>query len=342
VAQAQAQPTTTSITSMASDGGPAIAVAVPTCNGARHLADALRSILAQTIPPAQLIVCDDRSDDDTLAIVREVAGDRAQIHINTERLGLAGNWNACVARTTSPWVAVFHQDDVLAPDHLAHHRAAIQDRPDLGLVVSAAHHIGDDGRPVWTGIESRPTLETTDRVFEPGFLVAKLAASNPIRCSAVTLARQAHSAVGGFRTDLRYALDWAFWLAVGRVFPVAWHARPTVAVRWHERSETHRFRTGTIDLDEQRAVTDEALDLLAHHNPQALAEQTRTRDRRLARAYLNRAYSAACDGNRRLEARCLRSALTLSPSTTSSTLLRDPRLMGRLLLGRRSIVNQPP
>ena len=81
----------------ASPTNPILTVAVPTCNGARHLAEALRSVLSQEGVAFELLVSDDRSDDDTLEVVRTAAGDRARIEVNSERLGLAGNWNRCAA-----------------------------------------------------------------------------------------------------------------------------------------------------------------------------------------------------------------------------------------------------
>jgi glycosyltransferase involved in cell wall biosynthesis len=73
--------------------GPLLTVAVPTCNGAAHIAQAIRSILSQERVDFELVVSDDRSDDDTLTVVRKAAGDRARVEVNSERLGLAGNWN---------------------------------------------------------------------------------------------------------------------------------------------------------------------------------------------------------------------------------------------------------
>jgi hypothetical protein len=315
--------------------GPLLTVAIPTCNGARHLRDALASVLGQDVD-FQLLVSDDRSEDDTLSIVRDIAGSRARISRNAERLGLARNWNQCVALADTPWVAVFHQDDLMLDDHLAQHLTAIQAHPHLGMVCSGADVIDERGDKVRSAVGDPPVLRDCNELFEPGEFVIELADGNPVRCSAVTLNRAAHQALGGFDPALRYAVDWAFWLALAKREAVAWCCHRTVAVRWHAASETHRFRDGTVDLDEQRAVTDEALAWLARHEPQVLAALTLSRDRRLARAYLNRAYTAACDGNRPLEARCLRRALSLSKTTTGSALIRDPRLVARLLLGQRA------
>jgi GT2 family glycosyltransferase len=310
-----------------------LTVALPTCNGARHLAEALRSILAQGGADFELLVSDDRSDDETPAIVRAVAGDRARLEVNSERLGLAGNWNRCVALSRTPLVAVFHQDDMMLPGHLAAHLAAFAANPGVGLVCGAAEVIDDSGRPVPESIVARGDLGPGDRVFPPGGFVAELAVGNPVRCSAVTLRKEAHADVGGFDPCYRYAVDWDFWLRVARRWGVAWLARPTVAIRWHLASETHRFKTGTADLDEQARLL---AGLFAEDGPR-LADPRALRqaaDHRLARAFLNRAYDAARVGDRALSRRCLRRAVALRPAILG-TLVRDPRLVARLLIGGR-------
>ena len=53
---------------------------------AGHLAETIASILSQEGVDFELVVSDDRSDDETLAVVRAVAGDRARIEVNSERL----------------------------------------------------------------------------------------------------------------------------------------------------------------------------------------------------------------------------------------------------------------
>ncbi len=57
---------------------PDLTVAIPTFHGSRHLAAALRSILAQEGAAFELLICDDRSEDDTVSLVREEVGDRAR------------------------------------------------------------------------------------------------------------------------------------------------------------------------------------------------------------------------------------------------------------------------
>ena len=301
-----------------------ITVAIPTYQGARHLADALRGVLAQRGVAFELLISDDRSDDETLAIVRAEAGDRARVAVNGERLGLAGNWNRCVALARGARVAIFHQDDVMRPGHLAAHAVAFKADPDLGLAGSAADLIDDAGNVVAGGAIERGGIGPVDRKFAPGALLPELAVGNPLRCSAVTIGKAAFEEAGGFDPSYRYVLDWDFWLRVARRRPVAWLARPTVAVRWHPASETHRFKTGTTDLDEQVQLLDD----LHVHEGGAWPDARQLRlaaDRRLARAYLNRAHEALRGGDPPLARRCLLRAVGLSPRVLG-TIARDPRL----------------
>ncbi len=251
------------MTDSLADPEPVLTVAVPTCNGAAHLAETLHSIMDQRGVPFELVVSDDRSDDNTLDLVRAAAGDRARVEVNPERLGLAGNWNRCVALCHTPMVAIFHQDDVMKPGHLAAHVRAFAADAAIGLVASASEVMDEQGNPIPDHVVGRGGLGSVDRTFPPGELAALMVEGNPLRCSAVTLRRDAFADSGGFDPSYRYVLDWDFWLRVSRRWKIAWLANPTVRVRWHCASETHRFKTGTADLDETARLLEQlfAVDL---------------------------------------------------------------------------------
>jgi glycosyltransferase involved in cell wall biosynthesis len=307
---------------------PRLTVALPTCNGARHLREALLGIKAQSGVPFDLIVSDDRSDDDTLAIVRDEVGDRTQVSVNSERLGLAGNWNRCVELSPTAWVAIFHQDDVMRPGHLAAHLATIEADPSLGFVASAADVVNADGRELPNSVVERGGCGSVDRVYPAGGFVWELAVANPLRCSGVTLNAEAHAEVGGFDGSYRYVVDWDFWLKVARVRPVAWLRKPTVEIRWHPASETHRFKTGTEDLDETIRLLDDCY----QRDGSKLPDLRRLRlkaNRRLARAFLNRAHDALKAGDSRLARACLSRSIRLSPAILG-TIALDPRLAAQM------------
>lgn len=301
---------------------PPFTVAIPSYNGSRHIEEAVASALRQDGVAFDLIVSDDRSTDDTIERVRRVAGDRARVEVNSERLGLAGNWNRCVALCRTPLVAILHQDDIIHPGHLAAHHAAFG--PGTGLVASGADVIDAEGRPVSPRVVEPGGCGGSDRRFAAAEFAGELAVGNPLRCSAVTLRAEAHRTVGGFDPSYRYAVDWDFWLRVAEGWEVAWLARTTASVRWHPSSETHTFASGVADLEE----TSRLLDALYARHPELVSNRAAA-DRRLARAYLHRAYQASRAGRSTLVRECLRRARRLDGRTVLS-ILKDPRLAVRL------------
>lgn len=301
-----------------------ITVAVPTFNGSRYLAETLRSILPQADVAFDLLVSDDRSTDDTVEIARTIAGDRVRVVINAERLGLAGNWNQCVQFSQTPLVAIIHQDDLLRPGHLAAHVQAFGSDSLVGLVASASGVIDEQSREIPPSVIDRGGLGPSNRLFKAGEALSDLARANPLRCSAVSLRAEAIASVGGFDPNYRYVVDWDCWLRLARQWSLAWLANPSVDVRWHLASETHRFRTGIADLQESERVVSALLDdLTARSIPTAALSQAARRT--LSRAYLNRAHVALRAGLGEFGRDCLNRSLKLWPGILR-VIASDPRL----------------
>jgi hypothetical protein len=310
-----------------------LTVAIPTCNGTRHLAETLHSILNQESPPFDLLVCDDSSDDGTVNLVRDLAGNRARIVVNEQRLGLAENWNRCMTESQSPWVSIFHQDDVMRPDHVTDILQAIKRHDQLpeplGLIAGPAGVIDEDSRPIPPSIVAPGALDQTFReetLFPPRRLLPYLSVENPLRCSAVVTKKAAHADVGGFNPSYRYVVDWDFWHRVARTWSVVWRPSATVAFRWHSASETHRFKTGVLDLEETERLQARILKLDPPEEAQSRV-LCRLGQRRLARAYLSRAHESLKSGSAELARHCLRRAWALSPSAVARTCGVDPRLL---------------
>ena len=317
---------------------PLLTVAIPTCNGSVHLAETIHSILHQDCGPFDLLVCDDCSDDETVPLVRALAGDRARLVVNEHRLGLAANWNQCMALSPTDWVSIFHQDDVMLPGHLASvikglelaERTATQ----VGLLAGPVKVIDEHSRPVPDSVvdpggkvvfgEIPRALEFL--AFPPGNFAEFLRQENPLRCSAVVTNRAAHAAVGGFDPSYRYVVDWEFWYRLSRKYAVTWKLHEaTVLVRWHPASETHRFKTGTDDLEESARLLDSIFQPENHARPGA-ASRRGPANRRLGRAFLNRSHEALHNGQIDLARSCLARAWTLSSAGVIRTLGTDPRL----------------
>lgn len=99
-----------------------ISVAMATYNGERYLEEQLRSIAAQHLLPAELVVSDDGSTDTTLEILSAFARHAPfpiRILPRHDRLGFADNFLHAAAACSSDLVAFSDQDDVWLPHKLA-------------------------------------------------------------------------------------------------------------------------------------------------------------------------------------------------------------------------------
>jgi glycosyltransferase involved in cell wall biosynthesis len=128
-----------------------ISVAMATYNGARFIREQLDSIAAQTVPPAELVVTDDGSTDDTLGIVRTFAGTApfpVHVYENSARLGFRANFMRSIGLCASDVIALCDQDDVWAPNKLERMSQPFEDPEVLlsyheaWLIDSAGKHIG--------------------------------------------------------------------------------------------------------------------------------------------------------------------------------------------------------
>lgn len=125
-----------------------------TYNGAAHVAEQVRSILSQSSPPFELVVSDDASADETLAIVERVVaehdargGPAVEVRIlrNATGLGVAGNFAQALAACRGDAIALSDQDDVWHPDRLARLLEALGDLGDLVAVHSDARLVDGEG-----------------------------------------------------------------------------------------------------------------------------------------------------------------------------------------------------
>jgi GT2 family glycosyltransferase len=113
------------------------AVVIPTWNGAHYLAACLGSLAAQT-HPAQIIVVDNGSQDETADLVREKFPDATLVELAANH-GFAGAVNAGieVARQNAvDYVALLNNDAVADPDWLAELVTTAEAHPEAGIVTS--------------------------------------------------------------------------------------------------------------------------------------------------------------------------------------------------------------
>ncbi len=137
-----------------------------TYNGSRYLPEQLESIRSQSHPVDELVVCDDRSKDDTIRILEQFAAQVSfpvHIHVNPSNLGSTKNFEKCLTLCTGDVIFCCDQDDRWHAQKVEKQVAYLQDNPDMEAVFTDAQVIDDDSNPVgktiWQEIEFDATAQ---------------------------------------------------------------------------------------------------------------------------------------------------------------------------------------
>ena len=138
------------MTSVGAETGVKAGIVLATYNGAQFLPEQLQSFLTQERLPDELLVSDDASTDDTLAIVEGFARKApfpVRVSVNPERLGFIQNFAKALALSDADVIFMSDQDDVWFPAKLATMLAAVEEHPDKLLFVCDAELVEEDLSP---------------------------------------------------------------------------------------------------------------------------------------------------------------------------------------------------
>lgn len=134
----------------AASGEGGVSVVVPSYNHARFVEKTLRSIFKQTHAPAELLVIDDGSDDDSPRIVERVLRDcpfPCELVARQNR-GLCATLNEGLTRSRAPYFAYLSSDDLWLPEFLRARVSALEARPRAVLGYGHACLVDEDERVV--------------------------------------------------------------------------------------------------------------------------------------------------------------------------------------------------
>jgi glycosyltransferase involved in cell wall biosynthesis len=98
-----------------------VSVAMATYNGEAYIFDQLKSILEQTVPPDEIVICDDLSEDNTKEEIyraQRFCNIPIKFYQNKNRLGYSRNFLNCIAKCSGDIIALSDQDDIWKPHKL--------------------------------------------------------------------------------------------------------------------------------------------------------------------------------------------------------------------------------
>ena len=136
---------------------PKISIALCTYNGEQYLRSQLDSFLEQHRLPDELIVCDDRSSDETTQIVERFAA-RApftvDLFVNEKNFGSTRNFEKAISLCTGDLIFLSDQDDVWLPQKIERIESEFTKDEGAGLIFSDAEVVDEDLKPLGLRLSS--------------------------------------------------------------------------------------------------------------------------------------------------------------------------------------------
>lgn len=188
--------------------GPRVSVVIPTFNSGALTVEAVQSVLAQTTPAHEIIVVDDGSTDDTTA--RLAAFGSVLRYFRQENQGVSSARNRGVAAATGDWVGFLDADDVWHPRKLELQLAALDSRPQVGLLGSRIYGWPGEGQP-----------EPDPRSVVAEVPLDQLVVRNAFVTSTVLVRSELLRQAGEFDRSLHGPEDHDLWLRIARLSRVA-------------------------------------------------------------------------------------------------------------------------
>jgi succinoglycan biosynthesis protein ExoO len=198
---------------------PTITAVIPLYNKGPHIERAIRTALAQSDPPDEIIVVDDASEDDGPALVRQFGDAVRLLHRTEPGPGGYAARNLAIEAARCEWIAFLDADDTWEPDYLTTIRKLIAGAPEVGCVFTSRLIVRSDGTSfVQTALEQG---ETTGVLDFAGFLRLWMSLRrSPMWTSAVVARRDALIEAGLFPAGrCSRGGDKDTWLRLARVAP---------------------------------------------------------------------------------------------------------------------------
>ncbi|MES2299189.1 MAG: glycosyltransferase family A protein [Pseudomonadota bacterium] len=198
--------------------GAAVTVIIPVFNGERFIARAVQSALAQSLPPAQVLVVDDGSSDATVSRLAPF-GARVTLIALARNGGVSQARNCAMHASHGDWIAFLDADDIWHPSKLERQLDALRACPEAQFCCSdflvldksagkMVRHFSIFGREA-RALDAAPLAAPFSCLLQRNF----------VGTSSVLMTRALMDAVGDFNTDYPQAEDYEYWLRCALLTP---------------------------------------------------------------------------------------------------------------------------
>jgi glycosyltransferase involved in cell wall biosynthesis len=280
---------------MAQADSPLVSTIVLCYNQARFVVETLESVKAQTYKHTQLIVFDDHSTDDSVAVIEKWLQENGIVCTfiqHRENKGICKSLNEALAVATGKYISMVASDDLWLPDKIARQVEIMESQPDdVGVLYSDAFQINEEGDTLpgllistYWKLSEMPQGRILDRFLQGNFIPGL----------TTLVRRNCYDKVGPYDENLPWE-DWDMWMRIARHYSFVYSPTPSAKYRLHENSYSRsdpgrmlkglfkvgfkQFRLGNLTEHQRSTLTATLLGFatqLYHRNDKQVSEMLLT------------------------------------------------------------------
>ncbi|MEI8230719.1 MAG: glycosyltransferase family A protein [Candidatus Peregrinibacteria bacterium] len=264
-----------------------IDVLIPTYNpGPEHLRVALDALKNQTYQNWKAFIHDESTEGDVQKIVEPYLADpRFRFKKSDRRLGIGGNWNACLKATSAPVVAYLFHDDEWGPKYLERAMHVLEAHATVGL-VSMNHTYRIEGAMV-TANEYTELQEWKRKNLQPGIHAGKEYLWEWVKTglkpniigepSFCVLRRSVMDQIGIWNETMPQSLDAEYWVRILEVADWFYQPEDSGFFRVHEEGTTAVNRRAGKGLYDRFQILQSLIDRLSSGPERTIAKRAQIR-----------------------------------------------------------------
>ena len=203
-----------------------ISVVIPLYNKEKYILRTITSVLNQTISPAEIIIVDDGSTDNSANEVEKINDSRVRL-VRQENAGEGAARNRGVAESKRDLIAFLDADDEWKPDFLLYIQKLRNNFPDCGAYATS-YEIVTWGNltihQIFEGFPHAPWLGILPNFFKMS------QNGSPLSSSSVAIPKTVFEDLSGFPEGIMQGADRMLWVRLGIKYPIAFSPSSQVIV----------------------------------------------------------------------------------------------------------------
>lgn len=216
-----------------------VSIVVASYNHATFLQQRMDSLVSQTYPNVEIIVIDDCSPDESVAVLRPYESDpRVKLVVREKNAGWVAVSNQGIELSSGEFVIFANCDDACEPRMIERLVDAMRRYPTAGIVFCRSLLVDEKGRVLGEDVAiQEPSFRARcamDTLLGSGemsrFLLHACVIPN---LSAALIRRECFDRVGQLSPDYKACSDWELFFRIARGYDVAYVAEPLNQFRQH-------------------------------------------------------------------------------------------------------------